>query len=391
MLLHKKMYTHLRHKLQFKPVGFRFFFMNPYATLGISSNATIETIKTAYRDLARQWHPDKNLDNPKAAEEVFVKIQAAYELLCNVHNGKANLNDNYYHQHNSPPQPKPPDPIGPNIVIELDLCLDAYFNGVTKNVTYSKKILCSNCNGQIIAGGCPKCNGTKYTNLSCELKIKILPGTLPGETFTFKGQADNLLYHQPGNVIVKLTQRISTCKNGLFRRSGSNSSNDLEINHTIKIQDALLGFEHKLQHMDDRILVIKPTSSDKIINHGSTIIIPSKGMPIAGTSKFGNLHVKISIAMPTMQLIEKNLNVHKIKILRDLLEEAQRTTTSTTKNAPGCSSSILTTEVTDAERKQMEEEIKQMKLNKQKLNKNKASASSLSSDSQVNSKRQKNV
>jgi curved DNA-binding protein CbpA len=35
----------------------------------------------AYRKLALKKHPDKNPDNPKAAED-FNEIQKAYELLC---------------------------------------------------------------------------------------------------------------------------------------------------------------------------------------------------------------------------------------------------------------------------------------------------------------------
>ena len=38
-------------------------------------------IKSAYRKLARKWHPDANPDNPKEAEEKFKDIQEAYEVL----------------------------------------------------------------------------------------------------------------------------------------------------------------------------------------------------------------------------------------------------------------------------------------------------------------------
>lgn len=50
-----------------------------YQTLGIGRNARPEEIKTAYRRLVRQWHPDV-CKEPDAAE-VFMKIQRAFEIL----------------------------------------------------------------------------------------------------------------------------------------------------------------------------------------------------------------------------------------------------------------------------------------------------------------------
>ncbi|MXO68821.1 DnaJ domain-containing protein [Altererythrobacter marinus] len=54
---------------------------DPYATLGISRNATEKEIKSAYRKLAKELHPDRNKDNPKAAER-FSKVTQAYDLLA---------------------------------------------------------------------------------------------------------------------------------------------------------------------------------------------------------------------------------------------------------------------------------------------------------------------
>lgn len=50
-----------------------------YDTLGLTSGASADDIKKAYRKLARQYHPDVNKD--PAAEEKFKEINAAYEIL----------------------------------------------------------------------------------------------------------------------------------------------------------------------------------------------------------------------------------------------------------------------------------------------------------------------
>jgi curved DNA-binding protein CbpA len=47
----------------------------------VPRTADENAIKKAYRKLAVQWHPDKNPDNAKVAEEVFKKIGEAYAVL----------------------------------------------------------------------------------------------------------------------------------------------------------------------------------------------------------------------------------------------------------------------------------------------------------------------
>jgi DnaJ-class molecular chaperone len=53
---------------------------DPYATLGVARGAGEADIKKAYRKLAKELHPDRNKDNPKAAER-FSQVTAAYDLL----------------------------------------------------------------------------------------------------------------------------------------------------------------------------------------------------------------------------------------------------------------------------------------------------------------------
>jgi DnaJ-class molecular chaperone len=53
---------------------------DPYATLGVARGADEKAIKSAYRKLAKELHPDRNKDNPKAAER-FSDVTRAYDLL----------------------------------------------------------------------------------------------------------------------------------------------------------------------------------------------------------------------------------------------------------------------------------------------------------------------
>src|SRR5437660_7269281 len=51
-----------------------------YETLGVKRNASENEIKSAYRKLARQFHPDRN-PGDKQAETKFKEVQEAYDVL----------------------------------------------------------------------------------------------------------------------------------------------------------------------------------------------------------------------------------------------------------------------------------------------------------------------
>ncbi len=52
-----------------------------YKILNVERNASDAEIKKSYRSLAMKHHPDRNVDNPVAAEEKFKQIKEAYEIL----------------------------------------------------------------------------------------------------------------------------------------------------------------------------------------------------------------------------------------------------------------------------------------------------------------------
>ncbi|MDF2381719.1 J domain-containing protein [Nostoc ellipsosporum NOK] len=53
---------------------------DPYSVLNVARGASEADIKKAYRKLAKELHPDRNKDNPKAAEK-FSQVTQAYDLL----------------------------------------------------------------------------------------------------------------------------------------------------------------------------------------------------------------------------------------------------------------------------------------------------------------------
>ena len=53
---------------------------DPYAVLGVAKTASASEIKSAFRKLAKKYHPDANKDDPKAQER-FSEISSAYEIV----------------------------------------------------------------------------------------------------------------------------------------------------------------------------------------------------------------------------------------------------------------------------------------------------------------------
>lgn len=57
--------------------------MDPYKVLGVSPDADEETIKKAYKELVKKYHPDKYVNNPLAdlAAEKMKEINQAYDMI----------------------------------------------------------------------------------------------------------------------------------------------------------------------------------------------------------------------------------------------------------------------------------------------------------------------
>lgn len=64
-------------------------YYDPYQVLGVSSGASDDEVKKAYRALSRKYHPDANVNNPNRAEaeEKFKQVQSAYDDVMRMRSG----------------------------------------------------------------------------------------------------------------------------------------------------------------------------------------------------------------------------------------------------------------------------------------------------------------
>jgi len=133
-----------------------------YAILGVEKTANAEDIKSAYRKLAKEFHPDIN--KAPGAEEKFKEISEAYEVLSDPRKRFEHDNHNdmlsQFRMHRQVHKE-------PNSSVQIAIAIDPFdaMAQFTKNISYDKVVFCSDCNGE---GGrsdgnapsvCPECNG----------------------------------------------------------------------------------------------------------------------------------------------------------------------------------------------------------------------------------------
>lgn len=137
---------------------------DPYEVLGVKRSDDKETIRKAYRKLARQWHPDMNPDKVDEATAKFKEITGAFDAI-----------ENPQKQPGARPFTSPMNDVfssffgeggpqvqnGEHIVIECRIQMEDVLHGGKRELQYFRHDMCKECGG---AGGtegmCPHCNGS---------------------------------------------------------------------------------------------------------------------------------------------------------------------------------------------------------------------------------------
>ena len=186
-----------------------------YEVLGISKTATADEIKSAYRKLAKKYHPDLN-PGDKAAEEKFKEIGEAYEILSDADKrarydqfGHAGVDPNYGaggygggfggvdlndlfgdlgdlfgmgggRRRANPNAPRR----GGDIRVSLALSFMEAVHGCTKTVNVNRQDVCAECGGSGAAKGtspdtCPDCHGSGYVTVQQRTPFGVMQSSQP--------------------------------------------------------------------------------------------------------------------------------------------------------------------------------------------------------------------
>ena len=199
-----------------------------YDILGVSKNASADEIKSAYRKLARKYHPDVHPGDEKSANK-FKEISEAYDTLSDskkramydhggqsvgggagfggfggfsgFQSGGGGIFDSIFDMFggvgagaktNARPRPKKPK-VGGDVTQTVKLQFEEACFGTQKEVTFTRQTVCSACNGNGAKNGtkiktCPTCGGSGKVKYAQDTPFGRIVGERACSTCRGKGR-----------------------------------------------------------------------------------------------------------------------------------------------------------------------------------------------------------
>jgi molecular chaperone DnaJ len=314
-----------------------------YQTLGVSSNASSEEIKKAYRKLARELHPDVNPS--EQAQERFKLVTHAYEVLGDEQSrrnydsggaeagfGFGDIFDTFFGG-GGQRGPRSRAERGQDALLRVELSFEEAVFGTEKSIPVDTAVLCDTCNGScakpgtsptvcdicrgsgqvqtqvrsllgsvitsspcgscrgyghIIPEPCLVCRGQGRVRARRDIELKIPAGVEDGLRLQLAGSGEVGFGGGPsGDLYVD----ISIAPNQYFGRNGDELTCELEV----PLHDAVLGTMVKVQTFDGEIELQVPAGSQS----GDVITVKGKGFGRLRNSSRGDLLVTIQVKIPS--------------------------------------------------------------------------------------------
>ena len=327
-----------------------------YQVLGVPKNAAEKDIKSAYRKLARKWHPDANPNNAKEAEEKFKDIQEAYEVLGDSEKRRKYdaLGSDWQRASQQAEQQRRyraqqeeqfnfgnygfggagtgaggPSGFsdffdaffsgvggrrgagagtrfqqrGQDLETTLDLALREAFEGGKKSVSLQIEDNCPQCHGTGTVGKriCPKCHGTGHLLETKRFDVTVPKGVREGQRIRLAGQGATGVGGGPKGDLFLIVHFVD---DGKYTRKGD----DLYIDFPISIYDLILGGEVRVPTMTGEVTMTVPagTQSNKLLR------LTGKGMPHPKGGGSGDQYVRLIGTVP------QNLSDKELKLFKEL-------------------------------------------------------------------------
>ncbi len=303
-------------------------FQDYYEILGVSRQATEKEIKTAFRKLARQWHPDLHTEKDKeAAEEKFKQINEAYEVLSDPEKrakydrlggswragqdfrpppdmegfhfytgtGTSGFSDFFeaifggdatFGRRTGRAARRGPAP-GRNVESDLKLTLEEAYRGGEKNLQISSREVCPECGGAGYGENalCGRCGGAGTYGTVKTLAVKIPPGVQEGSRIRLRGQGGEGLNGGPRGDLYLKVRLIPHPVLSVKER-------DLETEITLLPHQAVLGDQVTVPTLDGPVNMKVPAGT----RSGQRLRLRGKGM--SAREGRGDQYVKIKIDIP---------------------------------------------------------------------------------------------
>ena len=285
-------------------------FKNYYKLLGLTQNvkSTTNEIKTAYREQAKKYHPDVNIQS-KNAEERFKDINEAYRILSDpIQRKKYDKSWNYYIGKKIQKEKMSEKEVRANDIVNM------FFGGniIKKSKSDNEKspIKGYNIDTQIDISIKEAFEGTQK-NISLAsadeknkiIKIKIPSGIKQGEKIRIEGKGKSGKNGgKNGDLIIK----INITNSGIYKLI----NNDIHVNLCITPWDAALGAKLSVDGIDGEVFILVPKGTQT----GDKISIPNKGYYTPEKER-GNLIIETEVVIPKkLSQKEKELFVELKKV-----------------------------------------------------------------------------
>ena len=285
-------------------------FKDYYKILGLKADADAKDIKTAYRKLARKYHPDMNPDT--GAEEKFKEIAEAYEVLKDP-GRRAKFDDlrKYGKQSTGGFEPPPgwqTRNSGPQDNAEFDAQFSDFFNSIfggqfnqshfnqrsqprqsrgqdveTKLAIFLEETLHQQV--KPVKYQLPVSAGGKIHHIKKQLNVKIPQGVIDGERIRLKGQGmPGVDGGEPGDLYLQ----INLVPHPLFDVQDQN----LILTLPVAPWEAALGAKITVPTLEGQISLTISANSQS----GSKLRLKGKGLK--RKTVMGDLYVIIKVIMP---------------------------------------------------------------------------------------------
>jgi DnaJ homolog subfamily B member 4 len=135
------------------------------------------------------------------------------------------------------------------------------------------------------------------------LVITVKPGWKAGTKVTFPGMGNDQVHQLAPDLIFVIDEK----PHEVYKRD----ANDLVVELTIPLADALAGTTIKLQSLDGRDIMVP--MDDVVIKPGDEFVVANEGMPISkDPKKKGNLRIKFEVVFPGKLTDEQRESIRQI-------------------------------------------------------------------------------
>lgn len=329
-------------------------FKDYYKILGVDRKADDKTIKSAYRRLARKYHPD--VAKTKDATDRFKEVSEAYEVLSDPEKRRRydSLGPDWQRYTQAPPAGPPGggfrveyggdpgnlgdfseffrsifgdlgaharrgsrsggirfdegfdrSPRGADVEAGVEISLDEAFHGARKTFAMDLEEPCAVCGGSGNVQGkpCAACGGGGWQRAQRQVDVKIPAGVKSGQRVRVSGEGTGA----PG-ARGDLYLSVTVAAHPFFERKGD----DVHLTLPITAPEAALGTSIEVPTLRGKVSMKVPPATSS----GRAFRLPGYGMPRLKGGGAGDQFVAIKVVMPSELTSEERELYEKLKALR---------------------------------------------------------------------------